>query len=83
MNAIFVAIVALGSFYMAYRFYGRFLSKKIFNLGPDLRTPARELEDGRDIVGHDMEHNQVLQKPGLASGDCCLNHICTSFMACW
>lgn len=55
MNAIFVAIVALGSFYMAYRFYGRFLSKKIFNLEPDLRTPAHELEDGIDYVPTDKK----------------------------
>ena len=50
MNAIFVAIVALGSFYMAYKFYGGFLSKRIFRLDPDVCTPSHEFEDGIDYV---------------------------------
>jgi len=55
MNAIFVAIVALGSFYMAYKFYGGFLAKKIFKLDADVRTPAHELEDGVDYVPTDKK----------------------------
>lgn len=55
MNAIFIAIVALGSFYMAYKFYGGFLSKKIFRLDPDKRTPSHEFEDGIDYVPTDKK----------------------------
>ena len=50
MNAIFIVIVALGSFYMAYKFYGGFLAKKIFKLDPDRRPPSHEFEDGIDYV---------------------------------
>lgn len=55
MNAVYVAIVALGSFYMAYKFYGGFLSKKILGLDPDRRTPSHEFEDGVDYVPTDRK----------------------------
>jgi len=55
MNAIFIAIVALGSFYMAYKFYGGFLSKKIFKIDPDRVTPSHEFEDGIDFVPTDKK----------------------------
>ena len=55
MNSIFIAVVALGSFYMAYKFYGRFLSKKIFELDPDRRPPSHEFEDGVDYVPTDKK----------------------------
>jgi len=50
MNAVFIAIVSLGSFYMAYKFYGGFLAKKIFALDPDKSPPSHEFEDGIDYV---------------------------------
>lgn len=55
MNAIFIAIVALGSFYMAYKFYGGFLSKRIFKLEPDRIPPSHEFEDGIDYVPTDKK----------------------------
>jgi len=55
MSAILIVIVALGSFYMAYKFYGRFLSKRIFQLFPDRLTPSHELEDGVDYVPTDKK----------------------------
>lgn len=55
MNAIFIAIVALGSFYMAYKFYGGFLSKKIFSLDSDRVPPSHEFEDGIDYVPTDKK----------------------------
>jgi carbon starvation protein len=55
MNAVYIAIVALGSFYMAYKFYGGFLSKKILGLDPDRRTPSHEFEDGVDYVPTDRK----------------------------
>jgi carbon starvation protein len=55
MNAIYIAIVALGSFYMAYKFYGGFLSKKILGLDPDRRTPSHEFEDGVDYIPTDRK----------------------------
>lgn len=50
MNAIFIAVVALGSFYMAYKLYGKFLAQKIFNLDPNRQPPSHEFEDGIDFV---------------------------------
>jgi carbon starvation protein len=55
MNAVYIAIVALGSFYMAYKFYGGFLSKKILGLDPDRHTPSHEFEDGVDYVPTDRK----------------------------
>ncbi len=47
------AVVAVGAFVLlllAYFTYGRFLARRIFQLDPNRRTPAHELEDGVDYV---------------------------------
>ncbi len=50
MNALILAIISLGGFLLAYRFYATFLAEKIFALNPAARTPAHEFEDGVDHV---------------------------------
>ncbi|MEA1895621.1 MAG: carbon starvation protein A [Euryarchaeota archaeon] len=50
MNALILAIISLGGFLLAYRFYATFLAEKIFALDPGARTPAHEFEDGVDHV---------------------------------
>jgi carbon starvation protein len=50
MNVLWVTILSLCGFLIAYRFYGKFLSEKIFTLDPNRRTPAHELEDGIDYI---------------------------------
>ncbi|MEE9614031.1 MAG: carbon starvation protein A [Thermodesulfobacteriota bacterium] len=50
MNSVFVAIFAFAAYILAYRFYGRFLSRKIFDIDPDRLTPAHEFRDGVDFV---------------------------------
>ncbi|PXF61440.1 MAG: carbon starvation protein A [Candidatus Methanogaster sp.] len=50
MNALILAIMSLGGFLLAYKFYATFLSEKIFALNPGARTPAHEFEDGVDHV---------------------------------
>jgi len=50
MNSVLVAIVALGSFYMGYKLYGRFIAEKVLGIEPARRTPAHEFEDGTDYV---------------------------------
>src|SRR5690625_300879 len=50
MNSIWLALSALGMFFLGYRFYSLFIAKKIFRLNPDFKTPAHEFEDGRDYV---------------------------------
>ena len=50
MSAVVLVIVAVSAFGLGYRFYSKFISKKVFGLDPDFRTPAHELEDGVDYV---------------------------------
>ncbi|NIO11357.1 MAG: hypothetical protein GTO40_26415 [Deltaproteobacteria bacterium] len=50
MPAIVLVITGLVLFYLAYRFYSKFLAEKIYRLDPDFKTPAHELEDGVEYV---------------------------------
>lgn len=50
MNSIWLATAALLIFFLGYRFYSRFIAEKIYKLDPKFKTPAHELEDGRDFV---------------------------------
>ena len=50
MNSAYLAIIALLSFYMGYRFYSQFISNRIFGLDDNLTMPAYEFEDGLDFV---------------------------------
>ncbi len=50
MNAALLAAIAFASFALGYRFYARFLGRRIFALSADEPVPARELEDGIDYV---------------------------------
>jgi len=50
LNAAVIAILVLVLYFLAYRFYSSFLSKKIFGLSDDEITPANEINDGMDYV---------------------------------
>ena len=50
MNAAVVALIVLVLYFLAYRFYSSFLSKRIFALSDDEITPANEINDGMDYV---------------------------------
>ncbi|MFB3117909.1 MAG: carbon starvation protein A, partial [Myxococcota bacterium] len=50
MNATLLAAIAFAAFALGYRYYARFLGRKIFQLSADERVPSRELEDGIDFV---------------------------------
>ena len=50
MNSLWVALFALAGFYLAYRFYAGFLSRKIFCLSIDTVTPSHDQEDGIDFI---------------------------------
>jgi carbon starvation protein len=46
-------LIAIGSFFgfiLAYHTYGRWLSRKIFNIDPEALVPSRELQDDIDFV---------------------------------
>jgi carbon starvation protein len=50
MSIIFIVIGMSIVFYVAYRTYGTFLAKKVYELDDKNVTPAVELEDGLDFV---------------------------------
>ncbi len=49
-DAILVTLVGFALLILAYRFYGRFLAKRIFQLDPNRTTPAHSKKDGVDFV---------------------------------
>jgi carbon starvation protein len=50
MNSLVLVILALLGYLLAYRFYGRFLGRRIFRLSADRLMPAHEFRDGIDYV---------------------------------
>ncbi|NOY52878.1 MAG: carbon starvation protein A [Deltaproteobacteria bacterium] len=50
MNSVLVALMALTAYLLAYRFYARFLGRKIFRIDPERATPAHTLRDDIDFV---------------------------------
>jgi carbon starvation protein len=50
VNAALLAILTFALFAVGYRFYSRFLSRRIFSLADDEPVPSREFEDGVDFV---------------------------------
>ena len=50
MGSILLAAGAAIAYLIAYHTYGKFLARKIFELDPDRRTPAVEVNDGSDYV---------------------------------
>ena len=50
MNAIYLTLFGLTSFYLGYRFYSKFISEKIYDINEEMITPAHEFNDGLDFV---------------------------------
>ncbi len=50
MNAALLAIIVLILYFLAYRYYSKFLANKIFRLSDDEVTPAHEKNDGMGFV---------------------------------
>ncbi len=50
VNSALMAVAVFAACILAYLFYGRFLSLRVFSIDPARRTPAHELEDGVDFV---------------------------------
>ena len=49
ISAAWVVLAAVGTYLVAYRFYSRFLAKRVFELD-NRATPAERLSNGRDFV---------------------------------
>jgi len=50
MNSLLLVILAVIGYLLAYRFYGRWLGKKLFTLSNSNRMPSHEFQDGIDYV---------------------------------
>ncbi len=50
MNSVLIAVLVFIAYILAYRFYCRFLSKRIFGIDPQRITPAHRYRDGMDFV---------------------------------
>ena len=50
MITLLIAVSAFVGYLVAYHTYGRWLSKKIFNLDPDAEVPSHQLRDNIDFV---------------------------------
>ena len=50
MNSALLAAIGLTTFYLGYRFYSVWISRKIYKTDPDLKVPAHELRDDVDFV---------------------------------
>lgn len=50
MNSLILVILAIIGYLLAYRFYGRFLGRKVFQLSAQNLMPAHAFKDGVDFV---------------------------------
>ncbi|HEX6558237.1 MAG TPA: carbon starvation CstA family protein, partial [Longimicrobiales bacterium] len=50
INAAWLLTAAVCTYFVAYRFYSRFLAYRVFRLDDRRATPAERLENGRDFV---------------------------------
>ncbi len=49
VNGLWLVVAASCFYVLAYRFYGRFLARRVMNLDDSRRTPAYRLEDGTNF----------------------------------
>ena len=50
MNSLILVLLAMIGYLLAYRFYGRFIGRKVFQLSAQRLMPAHEFKDGIDFV---------------------------------
>ncbi|PKJ54223.1 carbon starvation protein CstA [Bacillus sp. SN10] len=50
INAVWLLVAAVCVYAIAYRFYSRFIARKVFGLDNNRQTPAHTLNDGKDYV---------------------------------
>jgi carbon starvation protein len=50
MSAIVLAAIGLGTMFLGYRFYSKFIAEKIYRLDPDFETPSHAMRDDTDYV---------------------------------
>ena len=50
MSAVLLAGIGLGSLFVGYKFYSKFIAEKIYQLDPDFETPSHVMRDDLDYV---------------------------------
>lgn len=50
VNAIWLIVAAVCTYAVAYRFYSKFIARKVFGLDDNRKTPAEIFNDGKDYV---------------------------------
>ena len=50
VNAVWMLVAAVCTYAVAYRFYSRFIARKVFELDDNRKTPAEVNNDGKDFV---------------------------------
>lgn len=50
VNAVWMLVAAVCTYAVAYRFYSRFMARKVFELDDNRKTPAEVNNDGKDFV---------------------------------
>jgi len=50
INAVWLLVAAVCVYAVAYRFYSKFIARKVFGLDNNRQTPAHTLNDGKDYV---------------------------------
>ena len=55
MNAIWIILISVAAFALAYRFYGEFIARRIFRSRKDNPVPSEELRDDIDYVPTNKE----------------------------
>ena len=50
MNSAHLASIAIICFYIAYKYYSKYIAKNIYSLDDKIQTPAKKLSDGIDYV---------------------------------
>ena len=50
INSVWLLTAAICSYFVAYRFYSRFLAKNVLELNDQRLTPAYAYQDGKDFV---------------------------------
>lgn len=50
INAVWLLVTAVSVYAVAYRFYSKFIARKVFELDDNRKTPAELLNDGKDYV---------------------------------
>ena len=62
MNAIYLTLFGLTSFYLGYRFYSKYISEKIYDINEEMITPAHEFNDGLDFVHTNKFGSKIIGK---------------------